>query len=163
MAFFIFVIMEDNNKYKFCWYDAEEKLSTKEQERVVKFLYTALGRFRDNAEEIQKAIDYALKKVPSFGGFIGILREDDDIVGATVVIATGMNGYIPSYILVYIAVDESKRGAGLGKSIIQEIIKKTNGGIALHVEPDNPAKNLYERMGFTNKYLEMRYTHTDEK
>lgn len=29
--------------------------------------------------------------------------------------------------------------------------------ICLHVEPDNPAKRLYEREGFTNKYLEMRY------
>jgi ribosomal-protein-alanine N-acetyltransferase len=35
-------------------------------------------------------------------------------------------------------------------------IENTEGNIALHVEPDNPAKNLYERMGFTNKYLEMR-------
>lgn len=155
--------MEDNNDYTFCWYDAEEKLSTKEQERVVKFLYDALGRFRDEAEDIQKAIDYALKTVPSFGGFVGLLREDNNIVGATVVNATGMDGYIPSYILVYIAVDENKRGAGLGRRIIQEIIKKTTGGIALHVEPDNPAKKLYERMGFTNKYLEMRYVHTDDK
>jgi ribosomal protein S18 acetylase RimI-like enzyme len=30
------------------------------------------------------------------------------------------------------------------------------GNIALHVEPDNPAKILYEKLGFTNKYLEMR-------
>jgi ribosomal protein S18 acetylase RimI-like enzyme len=33
----------------------------------------------------------------------------------------------------------------------------TNGDIALHVEYDNPAKNLYERAGFTSKYIEMRY------
>ncbi|MDX5426634.1 MAG: GNAT family N-acetyltransferase, partial [Bacteroidota bacterium] len=31
------------------------------------------------------------------------------------------------------------------------------GNVALHVEPDNPAKYLYENIGFTNKYLEMRY------
>jgi ribosomal protein S18 acetylase RimI-like enzyme len=37
-------------------------------------------------------------------------------------------------------------------------IKMANGAIALHVEPDNPARKLYERIGFTNKYLEMRLT-----
>jgi len=37
-------------------------------------------------------------------------------------------------------------------------IRMAHGAIALHVEPDNPAKKLYERLGFTNKYLEMRLT-----
>jgi len=39
---------------------------------------------------------------------------------------------------------------------MQHAINNTHGGIALHVEPDNPAKILYEKLGFTNKYLEMR-------
>ncbi len=34
---------------------------------------------------------------------------------------------------------------------------RPDGDIALHVEPDNPARFLYEKYGFTNKYLEMRY------
>lgn len=37
-------------------------------------------------------------------------------------------------------------------------IEMANGGIALHVEPDNPARYLYEKLGFTHKYLEMRLT-----
>lgn len=39
---------------------------------------------------------------------------------------------------------------------MQLTIEPTKGNIALHVEPDNPAKKLYENCGFTNKYLEMR-------
>ena len=39
---------------------------------------------------------------------------------------------------------------------MNEAIKNTKGGIALHVEPNNPARFLYEKLGFTNKYLEMR-------
>jgi ribosomal protein S18 acetylase RimI-like enzyme len=35
-------------------------------------------------------------------------------------------------------------------------IGMAEGDIALHVEPDNPAKILYEKLGFTSKYLEMR-------
>jgi ribosomal protein S18 acetylase RimI-like enzyme len=29
--------------------------------------------------------------------------------------------------------------------------------MALHVEPHNPALRLYERLGYENKYLEMRH------
>ena len=39
---------------------------------------------------------------------------------------------------------------------MKEIIAHTKGDIALHVEANNPAKFLYEKLGFTNPYLEMR-------
>jgi len=39
---------------------------------------------------------------------------------------------------------------------MQAALDKARGSIALHVEPDNPARKLYEALGFTNKYLEMR-------
>jgi predicted GNAT family acetyltransferase len=36
----------------------------------------------------------------------------------------------------------------------------SGGDIKLHVEYDNPrATTLYERLGFTSKYAEMRWTH----
>jgi ribosomal protein S18 acetylase RimI-like enzyme len=69
---------------------------------------------------------------------------------------TNMSGYIPENILVYIAVHAKTRGQGVGKALMQRIIEETEGDIALHVEPENPAKFLYEKFGFTNKYLEMR-------
>ena len=40
---------------------------------------------------------------------------------------------------------------------MEKAIELTDGDIALHVEADNPAKFLYENVGFNNKYLEMRY------
>ncbi|HNR54357.1 MAG TPA: GNAT family N-acetyltransferase, partial [Flavobacteriales bacterium] len=63
---------------------------------------------------------------------------------------------IPENILVYIAVDRSSRGKGVGRRLMQAALDKARGSIALHVEPDNPARKLYEALGFTNKYLEMR-------
>jgi ribosomal protein S18 acetylase RimI-like enzyme len=39
---------------------------------------------------------------------------------------------------------------------MMEAINTAKGNIALHVEPENPARYLYEKLGFTNKYLEMR-------
>lgn len=69
---------------------------------------------------------------------------------------TGMEGYIPENILVYIAVDNSQRGKGYGKSLMNKAIEIADGDVALHVEKDNPARFLYEKVGFTNPYLEMR-------
>jgi len=77
-------------------------------------------------------------------------------MGITIINKLGMNGYISENILEYIAVDEKARGKGIGKKLLQEAIALAEGDIALHVEPNNPAIKLYESLGFTNKYLEMR-------
>ena len=94
---------------------------------------------------------------PNKGGWVLLAKEENELKGAVVINKTGMDEYIPANILVYIAVHESERGKGLGKKLMELAMEKTTGGIALHVEPDNPAKRLYERLGFTHKYLEMRY------
>src|SRR5690606_15821909 len=107
-------------------------------------------------EDIMKCLDYALDMAIDKGGFVVLAREEGKIVGAVVMNKTGMSGYIPENILVYIAVDNRQRGKGLGKKLMSTAIGMANGGIALHVEPDNPARYLYEKLGFTNKYLEMR-------
>ena len=99
-----------------------------------------------------ECINYAFTK----GGFIILALEDSKIVGAVVVNETGMKKFIPENILVYIAVHEGMRGKGLGKVLMEKAIETADGDIALHVESDNPAKKLYEQLGFTNKYLEMR-------
>lgn len=75
-----------------------------------------------------------------------------------VVNKTGMSEYIPENILVYIATNQKFRGQGIGKKMIIEIINRIEGNLALHVEPDNPAVELYKKLGFTNKYLEMRFS-----
>ncbi len=123
--------------------------------RIVEFLNQHLDQFGDKPEHIRKAIEFALD--PSRGGFVVVCENDSQITGAVVINHTGMEGYIPSNILVYIAVHKNSRGKGLGKELMKFAMTKTVGGVALHVEPDNPARKLYEKLGFTNKYLEMRY------
>lgn len=129
-----------------------------QKNEVADFLFTHLGKYGDPKEDIMKCLDYALDPGLHAGGFVVLARENDQIVGALVMNKTGMQGYIPENILVYIAVDASQRGKGIGGKIMDLAIKMANGAIALHVEPDNPARKLYERLGFTNKYLEMRLT-----
>ncbi len=137
-------------------YDPKQKMSPDEKDSIVNFLHTHLEKFRDSKEDIRKAIDYSLKEYTSFGGFVITSSHEGELTGAVVVNQTGMEGYIPENILVYIATHSKYRGKGIGKRLMQEAINLSVGNIALHVEPDNPAKYLYEKIGFTNKYLEMR-------
>ena len=129
-----------------------------QKNEIADFLLVHLGKFGDPKDDIMKCLDYALDPGLQAGGFVVLAREKGTVVGALVMNKTGMSGYIPENILVYIAVDERLRGQGIGKKILDMAIKMANGAIALHVEPDNPARKLYERLGFTNKYLEMRLT-----
>lgn len=126
------------------------------QQQVVNFLYKSLEQYGDEKTDINKAIDFALNKNGTTAGNVLVAYGNDSIAGAVVLNETGMGGYIPENILVYIATDPDQRGKGIGMKLMQEAINTTKGDIALHVEPDNPAKRLYEKLGFTNKYLEMR-------
>ncbi len=123
---------------------------------ITDFLFTHLEQYGDTKADILKCIDYVMN--PAKGGHIIIGTDENKIVGIVILNNTGMKDYIPENILVYIAVDNSQRGKGYGKKLMQKAISSVKGSIALHVEPDNPAKKLYEKLGFTNKYLEMRLT-----
>lgn len=129
-----------------------------EQEKLVNFLFDHLDKYGDPKEDINKALNFAFKHTPSFGGYVIALEDNNKLVGVVVVNKTGMKGYIPENILVYIAIHDEYRGQGLGKKLMQEAMQQANGDIALHVEPDNPARFLYEKLGFNSKYLEMRAT-----
>jgi ribosomal-protein-alanine N-acetyltransferase len=132
-------------------------LSSSQVNKVVSFLHTHLQEYGDPSEQIEAAIAYAMGKNDRPGGFVLYAEEGDKTVGAVVVNRTGMSGYIPENILVYIAVHESQRGKGVGKTLMKKSLEAADGDVALHVEPNNPAKFLYEKLGFENKYLEMRF------
>lgn len=127
------------------------------REEFVDFLYTHLDRFGDPKEDINKCLDYAFSEEKCEGGYALAAFYQNKLVGALIMNKTGMEGYIPEWILVYVAVNASYRGRGFGRQIIEEAFKHSDGDMKLHVEYDNPAKRLYERIGFTTKYAEMRY------
>lgn len=134
------------------------KPSEKDKEDIVSFLHKHLDQYGDAAKDIRKCLDFAVKDSPgAMGGFALSYIDDNEIKGVTIVNKTGMSGYIPENILVYIAVHNSTRGKGVGKKIMKKALELAEGDMALHVEPNNPAKFLYEKLGFENKYLEMRY------
>lgn len=145
-----------SKRYEIHLFTPEKKLEAEQREDLVSFLYKHLDEYGDRVKDIDRAIGYAMSSSEDKGGFALTLTDDDQIIGSVVVNQTGMSGYIPENILVYIAMNRDYRGQGLGKKLMQKAIEVAEGDIALHVEPDNPAKFLYEKLGFENKYLEMR-------
>lgn len=142
----------------FTFYTPTDSVSEETKKEIADFLYEHLDQFGDEHRYIMKSINFALDDKEKFGGFILVSRDQGNISGAVVINKTGMAGYIPENILVYIAVDKKYRGHGLGKELMQKTFDKAEGDIKLHVEPENPARYLYEKLGFTSKYLEMRWT-----
>jgi ribosomal-protein-alanine N-acetyltransferase len=128
------------------------------REEVVSFLHEKMKPYEDKVEDIERALDYAFSEEDGKGGFILLMRYDNALAGVLTILKTGMKGYIPENILVFVSVDPRLRGKGLGRKLIERAIDECEGDIKLHVEYDNPARRLYERIGFTSKYAEMRYT-----
>ncbi|MCJ8152775.1 GNAT family N-acetyltransferase [Chryseobacterium sp. SSA4.19] len=137
-----------------------EKNITGEHQKneITGFLFRHLEQYGDPEKDILSAVNYSLGENGTPGGLIITAKDETTgkIAGAVVVNKTGMSGYIPENILVYIATDKALRGHGIGKQLMQKAVECSEGDIALHCEPENPARHLYEKLGFTSKYLEMR-------
>ena len=144
-----------NIEYTLIKSDKDDKAAFTREE-IADFLYNHLDEYGDTKSAILNCIAYAYGDGPGQDGFVQLAYEGDKILGAVIINETNMKEYIPENILVYIAVHEKTRGRGVGKQLMEKVIEATEGDIALHVEPENPAKFLYKKFGFTNKYLEMR-------
>lgn len=143
-------------KHSISIYDKNNLPNEQKESDLIDFLHTYLDEYGDERKYIAKCFDYALQRNNSPGGFIMSIEDGDIIKAVTVFNETGMSGYIPENILVYIATHSDYRGEGLGSTLMKNAIEHAKGDIALHVDEYNPAKRLYERLGFTNPYLEMR-------
>ncbi|MBN1435329.1 GNAT family N-acetyltransferase [Candidatus Fermentibacterales bacterium] len=120
------------------------------------FLHESLKPFDDPVQEVRDGIDYAMSELPGMGGFILLAHEDDQLAGALVMLRTGMKGYIPPNLILYVAVSPPFRGGMVGHRLMTEAIAGCEGDVKLHVEYDNHAKKYYEAIGFRSKYADMR-------
>lgn len=127
------------------------------REKLALFFHETMEPYNDTLEDVQKALDYLFSDAKGEGGYLVLAQLDGELVGALAMLNTGMKGYVPGWILLFVTVDPSMRGKGLGGKIMDFALAEADGPVKLHVEYDNPAKRLYERKGFTSKYAEMRY------
>lgn len=136
-------------------FNAFTGMSPFEKRALVNFIRKNAGIASSIA--IQEALDYALKRKPSFGGFIVTAYENHQLIGAIVVNQTGMEGYNPNNICVFVAIDHDfEEKEEVLRQLMSKAISYSNGDIAMHIEPDNPALQLYQNMGFRAQYLELR-------
>ena len=126
--------------------------------QVVNFFHDTMKPYEDQKEHIEWALDYAFSTSPGKGGFLMLVKMNQKLLGALLMQRTGMSGYIPENILLFVTVSPELRGKGVGRKLIEHCINECEGDVKLHVEYDNPAKRLYERIGFKNKYADMRFS-----
>lgn len=129
-----------------------------ERAALAEFLHVKMRPYHDTLEDVECGLDYAFSHDSGRGGFVVLAGLDGRLVGALVMLHTGMSGYVPEHLLLFVGVEPEQRGRGVGRLLIDRAIELCPGDVKLHVEPDNRARNLYERVGFTNKYLELRYS-----
>ncbi len=127
------------------------------RDELGRFLHESLKPYEDPLPVVLDGIDYALGDDPCKVGFVLLGHEAEHLKGAVVVLRTGMRGYVPENLLLFIAVEPESRGMGIGGALIARVLEECDGQVKLHVEHDNPARRLYERSGFKSKYLEMRW------
>ncbi|MBS1262299.1 MAG: Mycothiol acetyltransferase [Calditrichaeota bacterium] len=124
---------------------------------MVEYFHETMKPYNDTKEDVRRALDYAFKPGYGQGGFLNLVHRDEKLLGACLMLRTGMKGYVPEWILLMVTVSPETRGQGIGAKLIQRCFDDADGDVKLHVEYDNPAKRLYERLGMTTKYAEMRY------
>jgi GNAT superfamily N-acetyltransferase len=129
-----------------------------DEDSLVEFLHRSLIPYEDAPKDIRRGIRHAITDAGNGPGFVLLALSGKTLLGALVMLDTGMTGYIPENLLLFVAVDPDQRGSGIGQALCERGLKEARGEVKLHVEYDNPAKRLYERLGFESKYADMRYS-----
>ncbi len=121
------------------------------------FIYENIKPYEDTLEDTKRAVLKAIAPDEAKGAFVLLAEKDQNPLGALIMLRTQMKGYIPENLLLMVCVAPDARGSGVGGKLIRKGIELADGDVKLHVEYDNPAKQIYEKIGFTTKYAEMRY------
>jgi len=142
-------------------FDAYTKINPYNKERLINFLCQNHKRGFDVSCDCNLAVEYALKEIPSFGGFVLIAELEANIVAALIVNRSGIQGNNSQNNLVYFEVKEGFHK--IGRNLLDKAIKLSNSDISIHLEPDNPMMDLFVKMGFQPAHVVMRFDAPEAK
>lgn len=145
----------DSSMIKQTLYDPFTKMTFAEKTAIARFLQKNQENSTIDIPQIQSALDAAVKEIPSFGGFVLTVQDEDNILATVVVNHTGMDGFGPAHILTHFATHKEHRNVGIGRKLLTNAIAKLKGSVSLHLENNHPEKALLLELGFTEKYVEM--------
>ncbi|MFS4415270.1 hypothetical protein [Maribacter sp. 2307ULW6-5] len=136
-------------------YDAFSRLTPLQIDGLTKFIHK--HQIEDNAREtdIRRAIRYASKEVPGFGGIVYTAEEDGMLIGAIVMNRTGLEGSLPEQLVVSIAVHREHRDSTVYRKMLNYVVDYSCGDIGVQVKKDNPLVPVLEDHGFKNDYIQM--------
>ena len=123
-------------------YDAFTGISFSKKNAVVQFLQKNLENSWVEEAAIIKAVEYATKEIPSFGGFVLTAEKDEEIVAALVVNKTGLSGLIPEYIAVLQATKSIAKVKVTTRKLAEKAITLAQGDIANLVMDFGPKEFL---------------------
>ena len=146
---------------KHTMYNAYTKVPTFEKSPLINFIRENSENKEVSAQMVREAVDYAIKEIPSFGGFILTAQKNDKMAGAIVVNKTGLNGGNPKHRVIYLSIADEFRKEDIGSELIKKAVHFAKGDISLRVDFGSDAVELYKSLGFQPKYVEMRLSAKD--
>ena len=111
-------------------YDAFTGISFSKKNAIVQFLQKHLEASWVEESAILKAVEYATKEIPSFGGFVLTAEENQEIVAALIVNKTGLSGLMPEYVAVLQATKPITKGKIIARNLVEKAITLAQGDIA---------------------------------
>lgn len=129
-------------------YNSFPRMSYQKKVALVNFIYD----YQENAAALNRSIithliEYALKEVSSFGGFVVTEETDSELLGVMVVNNTGMEGYMPNNLIVASAFLPNMGKEGSRKRILQKIMHITRGDATLLVKNTHQQETTSNNLG----------------
>lgn len=128
-------------------YNSFPLVSFQKKSELIRFLTIHQDNPELTPSTITYLVDYALREIFSFGGFVVTEEEGAKIVGAMVVNNTGMKGYMPNNLIVASAFLPGSNKAGSQKRILQKIMHLTKGDTALLIKSSRRRAEIPENIG----------------
>ena len=115
------------------------------EEEMITFFHETMKPFEDEPGDIKAALDYMYSKNGGKGGFLMVSRVNGELGGALLMLNTGMGGYVPENILLFVTIDPKLRGQGIGRRMMTDLYRRLQPLDRLSFWTATPAAAEYYR------------------